>query len=318
MRWWAWSMAHFRMSRSSRWGMLTGTKHLIARLRNGSEAGLAHPGKFAGYAETEGRLSSILLKNNGLHIEIRIDRDHPVGNAHPAGVKDVLLEAAITTIQDCEDSVAAVDAADKTRVYGNWNGMMKGTLETTFEKNGQQVTRRLNPDKTFVSPGGERFTLPGRSLLLIRNVGIHMYTDCVTTGRGRGNPGRVPRRHGHHTGCNPRSQGGWGTHQQQNGQYLHRQTQAPRTGGSGGYGGAVRQSGASPGTGTEYPQDRHYGRRAPHHGEPEGSHRDGKRARGFYQYGLPGSDRRRDSHQHGSGPHAAQDGDQKPALAFGL
>ncbi len=165
-----------------------GTKHLIARLRDGSEAGLADPGKFAGYAETEGRLSSILLKNNGLHIEIRIDRDHPVGNAHLAGVKDVLLEAAITTIQDCEDSVAAVDAADKTRVYGNWNGMMKGTLETTFGKNGQQVTRRLNPDKTFVSPGGERFTLPGRSLLLIRNVGIHMYTDCVTTAEGEAIP----------------------------------------------------------------------------------------------------------------------------------
>ncbi len=165
-------------------GDVDGTKHLVARLKDGSEAGLADPGKFAGYAETRGRLSSILLKNNGLHIEIRIDRDHPVGNAHPAGVKDVLLEAAITTIQDCEDSVAAVDAADKTRVYSNWNGMMKGTLEATFEKNGRQVTRRLNPDKTFVAPGGERFILPGRSLLLIRNVGIHMYTDCVTTAEG--------------------------------------------------------------------------------------------------------------------------------------
>ena len=161
-----------------------GTKQLVATLNDRGEVGLADPSTFVGFHEKAGALSSILLKNNGLHIEIQIDRDHPVGKTHPAGVKDVVLESAITTIQDCEDSVAAVDAADKTKVYSNWNGIMKGTLEADFEKSGQWMTRRLNPDKTFTTPGGDTLTLPGRSLLLIRNVGIHMYTDAVTTGDG--------------------------------------------------------------------------------------------------------------------------------------
>ena len=159
---------------------VNGTNQLTASLNDGSEVGLADSSKFAGFDEKDGQLCSILLKNNGLHIEIQIDRDHPVGKAHFAGVKDVVLESAITTIQDCEDSVSAVDAEDKTKVYSNWNGIMQGTLETTFEKDGQQMTRRLNADKTFKTPDGATLTLPGRSLLLIRNVGIHMYTDAVT------------------------------------------------------------------------------------------------------------------------------------------
>ena len=160
---------------------VNGTNQLTASLNDGSEVGLADSSKFAGFDEKDGQLCSILLRNNGLHVEIQIDRDHPVGKAHPAGVKDVVLESAITTIQDCEDSVSAVDAEDKTKVYSNWNGIMQGTLETTFEKDGQQMTRRLNADKTFKTPDGGTLTLPGRSLLLIRNVGIHMYTDAVTT-----------------------------------------------------------------------------------------------------------------------------------------
>ena len=109
-------------------------QQLRATLSDGSEVGLADPTKFVGFTQKEGKLRAILLRNHGLHIEIQIDREHPVGKAHPAGVVDVILESAITTIQDCEDSVAAVDAADKVRVYRNWNGIMKGTLETTFEK----------------------------------------------------------------------------------------------------------------------------------------------------------------------------------------
>ena len=159
-------------------------QQLHATLADRSEVGLADPSKFVGFTENSGELSAVLLRNHGLHIEIRIDREHPVGKTHPAGVYDVILESAITTIQDCEDSVSAVDAADKVRVYSNWNGIMKGTLETTFEKGGEMLTRRLASDKTFTAPDGSTLTLPGRSLLLIRNVGPHMYTDAVTTAEG--------------------------------------------------------------------------------------------------------------------------------------
>ena len=162
-----------------------GKRQLVATLRDGGDVGLADPEKFAGFNAKGSELSGIWLKNNGLHIEIRIDRSHPIGKAHPAGVKDVVLEAATTTIQDCEDAVTAVDAADKTRAYTSWNGIMKGTLETTFEKNSKPMTRRLNPDRVFTSPDGKTVTLPGRSLMLVRNVGIHMYTDAVTTADGQ-------------------------------------------------------------------------------------------------------------------------------------
>ena len=159
-------------------------RQLLAIRKDGSATGLADPTKFVGFTQKNDELAAILLQNHGMHIEIRIDREHPVGKAHPAGVVDVILESAITTIQDCEDSVAAVDAADKVRVYRNWNGIMKGTLETTFEKNGEMVTRRLAPDKTFTTADGLTLTLPGRSLLLIRNVGLHIYTDAVLTKDG--------------------------------------------------------------------------------------------------------------------------------------
>ena len=161
-----------------------GKKLLNAHLKDGSTVGLSDASKFAGYLEKDGELSSVLLTNNGLHIEIQIDRSHPIGKTHAAGVKDVILEAAITTIEDCEDAVAAVDAADKVKVYGNWCGIMKGTLETTFDKGGQPLNRKLNPDKTFIAPNEAKLNLPGRSLLLVRNVGIHMYTDAVATADG--------------------------------------------------------------------------------------------------------------------------------------
>ena len=157
---------------------------LCAHLASGDEVGLKDAGQFVGYGCEGERLSSILLRHNGLHIEIQIDRTHPIGQTHRAGVKDVLLEAAITTIEDCEDSVAAVDAEDKVLVYGNWNGLMQGTLEATFVKDGQPLTRRLRADRTFTAPNGHTLTLPGRSLLLVRHVGIHMYTDAVTTADG--------------------------------------------------------------------------------------------------------------------------------------
>ena len=162
-----------------------GKKQLAATLKDGGMVGLADAGKFTGYQEKNGELTSILLSNNGSRIEIQIDRSHPIGKAHPSGVKDVVMEAAITTIEDCEDAVAAVDAADKIGVYRSWCGIMKGTLEATFDKGGRSLHRRLNSDKTFITPTGGQLILPGRSLLLVRNVGIHMYTDAVTTADGQ-------------------------------------------------------------------------------------------------------------------------------------
>lgn len=159
-------------------------KQLAATLKDGKTVGLANGRQFLGSQDNGGELTVIALGNNGSRILIDIDRNHPIGKNHPAGVKDVVLEAAITTIEDCEDAVAAVDAADKIAVYRHWCGLMKGTLETTFEKNGRPLTRKLNPDKIFTAPTGRKLTLPGRSLLLVRNVGMHMYTDAVTTKSG--------------------------------------------------------------------------------------------------------------------------------------
>ena len=162
-----------------------GRRALRATLGDGRQTGLADSAKFAGFNVSGGALETILLHNNGLHIEIHFDREKPIGRTHPAGINDVWLESAITTIQDCEDSVAAVDAEDKVRVYRNWLGIMKGTLETTFNKSGQQVARKLNGDRSYTDPDGKTLTLPGRSLLLVRNVGLHMYTDAVTTSDGK-------------------------------------------------------------------------------------------------------------------------------------
>ncbi|MEQ8954096.1 MAG: malate synthase G, partial [Gammaproteobacteria bacterium] len=151
---------------------------LIAQLADGSTVGLAKPEQFAGFrGQPDPEL--ILLENNGLHIEIHLDRNHPVGKSNPAGIKDIVLESAITTIQDCEDSVAAVDAEDKVLVYRNWLQLMQGNLATSFKKGDQTVQRTLHADHVYSNARGGELRLPGRSLLLVRNVGIHMYTDAV-------------------------------------------------------------------------------------------------------------------------------------------
>ena len=145
-------------------------------LSNQSKVGLREDNKFIGYKGEPDNPSGILLKNNKLHIEIQVDREDSIGKDDSAGIKDILLEAAITTIQDCEDSVAAVDAEDKVIIYRNWLGLMKGDLEETFFKGESKITRKLNPDRDYFDPLGNNFKLHGRSLLLVRNVG-HLMTN---------------------------------------------------------------------------------------------------------------------------------------------
>ena len=161
---------------------------LVVTLRNGARTGLRQPAQFVGYRGEQAALSAVLLRHNGLHLEIVIDRHHPIGHGDQAGVADVVLEAALTTIQDFEDSIAAVDAADKVAAYRNWLGLMKGTLTDTFEKGGKQITRRLHRDRQYQKPGGGMRWLAGRSLMLVRNVGLHMYTDAVLGPDGKETP----------------------------------------------------------------------------------------------------------------------------------
>ena len=145
-------------------------------LNYGESVGLINGEQFQGYQGSADQPSGVLLKNNDLHVEIQIDPSHSVGETDPAGIKDVLLESAITTIQDCEDSVAAVDGEDKVTVYRNWLGLMKGDLKETFIKGGSEMTRSLNPDRSYIAPDGSNFQLSGRSLMLVRNVG-HLMTN---------------------------------------------------------------------------------------------------------------------------------------------
>ena len=152
---------------------------LMATLKNGSHCALAHEPQFVGYRGDVTALSVLLFRHHHLHIELHLDRAHPVGRVDDAGISDVVLESAVTTIQDCEDSIAAVDAADKVAAYRNWLGLMRGTLAETFAKAGKPLTRRLHTDRTYTAPDGGTLTLPGRSLMLIRNVGLHMYSDAV-------------------------------------------------------------------------------------------------------------------------------------------
>ncbi|MGB6208387.1 malate synthase G [Mycobacterium sp.] len=175
---------------SGSWADATGVKidegRLLVSLQGDEkDRGLANPGQFAGYSGELGDPSwSVLLQNHGLHIEILIDPKSPIGKTDAANIKDVVLESAVTTIIDFEDAVAAVDADDKTRAYRNWLGLNRGDLAAKVDKDGDTFTRVLNQDRTYTAPGGDEFTLPGRSLLFVRNVGHLMTNDAIVISNG--------------------------------------------------------------------------------------------------------------------------------------
>jgi len=158
---------------------------LQVALADGELASLASPQQLVGYLGEADKPSSLLLRHNGLHIEIQVDASSPIGATDKAGVKDVVLESALTTIQDCEDSVAAVDAQDKAVVYRNWLGLMRGDLQDSFSKGGKQLTRTLNPDREFTAVDGATLVLPGRSLMFVRNVGHLMTNEAILDRDGR-------------------------------------------------------------------------------------------------------------------------------------
>jgi len=165
---------------------------LVVTLKGSKTSGLANPKQFVGYQGDAAHPSSVLMVHNGLHLDLQINAKHPVGATDPAGVYDVVAEAALSTILDLEDSVAVVDAEDKVLAYSNWLGIVKGTLTEAVEKNGRTFTRGLNPDRQYTGKKGEVVTLHGRSLLFLRNVGHLMTNPAILYTDKQGTTHEIP------------------------------------------------------------------------------------------------------------------------------
>jgi malate synthase len=265
---------------------------LVVSLKGGSNSGLRDDAQLIGFQGDSAQPIAILLKHNGLHFEIQIDASTPVGQTDAAGVKDVLMEAALTTIMDCEDSVAAVDADDKVVIYRNWLGLMKGDLAEEVAKGGKTFTRTMNADRVYTGVNGQARDA-ARSLAAVRaqRWPLDDHRRDPRQKRQR-STGRHSRRPAHQPGGDPQPQRQQQPQEQPHRFRVHRETEDARPGRSGVHQRAVRPHRRRAEPAAQHPQGRDHGRGAPYHGQPQGLHQGRQRARGVYQHRLPRPHRR--------------------------